>query len=76
MGDSLGFFDVHCVAKYRNKRRRDTLVESKKLQKKSHSAEKNPSGKHQRGSYVFKVLDVDVFVLDEVLAFRVCFGRP
>ena len=30
----LGFFDIHCVAKYRNKRREDTLVESKKLQKK------------------------------------------
>ena len=26
------------------------------------------------GSYVIEVLDVDVFVLDEVLAFRVCFG--
>ena len=29
-----------------------------------------------RGSYVFEFLDVDVFVLDEVLAFRVCFGSP
>ena len=33
-GDPLGFFDLHCVAKYRNKRRGNTLVESKKLQKK------------------------------------------
>ena len=32
-GDLLGFFDIHCVAKYRNKRRGDPLVESKKLQK-------------------------------------------
>ena len=34
-GDPLGFFDTHCVAKYRNKRRIDPLVESKKFQKKS-----------------------------------------
>ena len=27
-----------------------------------------------KGSYVFEVLDVDVS--DEILAFRVCFGRP
>ena len=45
-GDPLGFFDLHCVAKYRNKRRGNTLVESKKLQKKSYSAEKHPSEKH------------------------------
>ena len=76
--DPLGFFDIHCVAKYRNKRRGDPLVESKKTPKKLHSAEKNPSEKHQRGgvSYVFEALDVDVSVLDEVLEFRVCFGRP
>ena len=49
-------------------------MESKKLQKKSHSAEKNPSEKPKGGSYVIEVLDVDVF--DEVLAFRVCFGGP
>ena len=47
-----------------------------KLQKKSHSAEKNPSKKNEGGSYVIDVLDIDVFVVDEVLAFRVCFGRP
>ena len=78
--DPLGFFDIPCVAKYRNKRRGDPLVQSKKFQKKSHSAEKNRSEKHQRGILsmfsVFEVRDVDVFVLDEVLAFRVCFGRP
>ena len=39
-GDPLGFFDIHCVAKYRNKRRGDPSVESKKLQNESHSAEK------------------------------------
>ena len=32
---------MHCVAKYRDKLRGDPLVESKKLQKKSNSAEKN-----------------------------------
>ena len=30
-----GFFDIHCVSKYRNKRRGDPLVESKKIQKQS-----------------------------------------
>ena len=75
-GDLLGFFDIHCVAKYRNKRRGDPLVESKKLQKKSHSVEKNSSEKHRGGTLVCEVLNVDVFVLDEFLAFRVCFGRP
>ena len=82
IGGPLGFFGIHSVAKYRNKRKGDPLVESKKVQKKSQSAEKYPSEKHRRrggevgGSYVFEVLDVDVIVLDEVLAFRVCFGRP
>ena len=75
-GDPFGFFDIHYFAKYRNKRRGDPLVESKKKVKKSHSAEKNPSEKHQGRSYVFEVLAVDVLVLDEFLAFRVCFGRP
>ena len=60
-----------------NCKRGDPLVESKKLQKKSHSPGKYPSEKQQKGgSYVIEVLDVDVFVLDEFLAFRVCFGRP
>ena len=62
-GDPQGFFDIHCVAKYRNKLRGDPLVEFKNVQKKSHSSEKNPSEKHQGESYVFEVLDVDVFVL-------------
>ena len=39
-GDPLQFFDIHCVAKYRNKWSGDPLMQSKKLQKKSHSAEK------------------------------------
>ena len=51
-----------------------------KASKKSHSAEKNPSEKHQNflvgGSYVIEVLDVDVPALDEVLAFGVYFGGP
>ena len=42
-GDPLGYFDIHCVAKYRIKRRGDPSVESKTLQKKSHCAEKNLS---------------------------------
>ena len=29
----MGFFDIHCVAKYRNKRRGDPLVESEKFKK-------------------------------------------
>ena len=39
--------------------------------KKSPRAEKNQSEKHQGVSYVFEVVDVDVFVLDEFQAFRV-----
>ena len=39
-GDPLRFFDIHCVAKYRNKWRGDPLVQSKK----SHSAEKVAMG--------------------------------
>ena len=48
-GDPLGFFEIHCVAKYRNKRRGDPLVESKKLQKKVALCQKNSSEKHQKG---------------------------
>ena len=33
-GDPFGFFDIHCVAKYRNKRSGDPLVKSKKVRKK------------------------------------------
>ena len=29
-GDPLGLFDIHCVAKYRNNRKGDPLVQSKK----------------------------------------------
>ena len=71
------FFDIQCAAKYRKQQSGDPSVESKKLFKKSNSAEKNPSEKHQKGeSYVFEVVNVYVFVLDEILAFRVCSGRP
>ena len=52
-GGPLGFFDIHCVAKYRNKRRKDPLVESKKTSK-SQSAEKNPSEKHLGGILCFR----------------------
>ena len=70
------FFDIHCVAKYRNKRRGDPLVESKKLQKSRIVPKKIRMKNTKGGSYVFEVLDVDVSVLDEFVAFRVCFGRP
>ena len=73
-GDPLGVFDIHCVPKFRNKRRGDPLVESKKF-KKSRIVPKKIRVKNTKGSFVFEVLNVDVFVLDEVLAFRVCFGR-
>ena len=51
------------------------MVESKKFQKSRIVPKKIRVKNTKGGSYVFKVLDVDVFVLDEVLAFRVCFGR-
>ena len=53
----------------------ETIWWNPKISKKALSAERNPS-ENTKGSYVFEVLDVDVFVLVEVLAFRVCFGRP
>ena len=75
-GDPLGFFEIPCVAKYRNKQRGDPLVESQKLQN-SRIVPKTIRVKTPKGaSYVFEVLYVDGFVLDEVLAFRVCFGGP
>ena len=52
-GGPFGIFDIHCVAKYRNKRREDPLVESKKLQK-SLIVPKNQSEKHQRGILCFR----------------------
>ena len=52
-GDPSGFFDIHWVAKYQNKRRGNPLMESKKLQKKWHSAEKSPVEKHQEGILCF-----------------------
>ena len=78
-GDLLGFFDIPCVAKYRNKggKVRRPFGGIQKFSKNVALCRKNPSEKPQIGaSYVFKVLYVDVFVLDEVLGFRVCFGRP
>ena len=60
------------------KNKGETLWWNPKSFKKSRIVpKKTPSEKHQRGgSYVIEVLDVDIFVLDEVLAFRVCFGGP
>ena len=47
-----------------------------KSSKKVAQCRKKSEWKTPKVSYVFKVLDVDVFVLDEFLTFRVCFGRP
>ena len=56
----------------------DPLVQSKLLEKKSHSAEKIQvkNTKRAKGGslYVFEVLDVG-FVLDEVLTYPICFGH-
>ena len=60
--DLLGFFNIHCVEKYRNKRRGDPLVESKKIQKKSHSADKDPSEKHQKGDPMFSRFWTSMFL--------------
>ena len=46
----MGFFDIHCVAKYRNKRRGDPLMESKKVT----SCRKKSSEKHQGGILCFR----------------------
>ena len=75
-GDPLGFLDIHCVAKYKKIEGETFWWNPKSFKKKSHSAEKKSKWKTPKGYYVFEVLDVDVFVFDEVLAFRVCFGRP
>ena len=56
--------------------REDPLVQSKKVQKSRIMPTKIRVKNSKGGSYVFEVLDVDVFVLDEILLFRVCFGRP
>ena len=75
-GDPLGFFDINCVAKYRNKRR-ETLWWNPKTSKKSRTMPKKIRLKNTKGeTYVFEVVYVDIFVLDELLAFRVCFGGP
>ena len=61
----MGFFDIHCVAKYRNKRRGNPSVKSKKQPKKVTYCRKNPSEKHQRGILCFRVSGRRCF----------CFGR-
>ena len=53
---NVKFSDILSVAKYRIKRRGDPLVESKKLQKNSHFAEKNLSEKHLDSQSVFSML--------------------
>ena len=52
----------------------ETLWWNPKNFKKSRIVPKKIRVKYTKGgTYVFEVLDVDVFVLDEFLAFRVCF---
>ena len=75
-GTLWDFFTTFVLQNILKSLRGDPLVESKKLQKKSHCAEKNPSEKTRGGFYVIDVLGVDVFVVDGVLTFRVCFGLP
>ena len=55
----------------------ETLWWNPKNFKKSRMVPKKMRVKNTKGGCnVFEVLDVNVFVLDEFLAFRVCFGRP
>ena len=60
--DPLGFFDIHCVEKYRNKRRGDPLVESKKFQKGHIVPKKNPSEKHQKRDPMFSRIWTSMFL--------------
>ena len=48
-GGPFWIFYIHCVAKYRNKRSGDPLVESKKVQKSRIVPKKIQSEKYQRG---------------------------
>ena len=74
-GDPLRFFDIHCVAK--NKRNEGGPFGGiQKALKKSHSAQKNPSGKHQRGILSYRGSGRRCFWFRRGLAFRVCFGGP
>ena len=74
-GTLWGFFDIHCAAKYFKKIEGEALWWNPKSLKKSRIVPKKIRVKNTKGgSYVIEVLDVDVFVLDEVLAGRVCFG--
>ena len=52
--DTLESFDIHCDAKYRNKRRKTLWWNPKNFKKKSHSAEKNLSEKHKGGILCFR----------------------
>ena len=57
-GEPLGFSDIHCVASEPN----EGEVQSKKFQKKSHSAEKSVGGGAKGDpKCVFEVLDVFCF---------------
>ena len=74
--DTLGFIDIHPVAKYLKKLNGDPLMLSKNFRK-NLSAEKIyvKKTKIAKGDpqYVFEFLDVG-FILDEVLTYPVCFG--
>ena len=71
----MGFLKIQFAGIYQKNLKGDPM-ETKKFKKGRIVPKKIPSENTKRGSYVFEVVDVDVFVLDEVLAFRVCFGRP
>ena len=60
-----GFLTSFVTQNIETNEREDPLVESKKVQKKSHNADKNPSEKHQRGVLCFRGTGRRCF----------CFGR-
>ena len=73
-GGTLWDFLTSIVLQNIFKNEGETLWWNPKSFKKSRIVPKKIRVKNTKGSYVIEVLDVDVFVLDEVLAVRVCFG--
>ena len=62
-GDPLGFFNIHCVENIGTSVGEALWWNPKKNQKKSHSAEKNPSEKHQRVDPMFSRFWTSMFLL-------------
>ena len=75
-GGTLWDFSTSIVLQNIETNEGETLQWNPKNFKKSRIVPKKTVKNTKGGSYVFEVLDVDVIVLDEFLAFRVCFGRP